>query len=63
MLPGGSTALCCSCKTYVAAKSRFKSVDKMWLFAFLEQDGLTVIFDTLNSLSKQKVIKVEVNLR
>ena len=43
------------CKTYVAAKTRFKSVDKMWLFSFLELDGLSVIFDTLNTLAKQKV--------
>ena len=39
----------------MAAKTRFKSVDKMWLFSFLEMDGLTVIFDTLNTLAKQKV--------
>jgi hypothetical protein len=39
----------------VAAKTRFRSVDKMWLFSFLELDGLSVVFDTLNTLAKQKV--------
>ena len=43
-----------TCKTYMEAKTRFKSVDKVWLLSFLELDGVSAIFDTLNVLAKHK---------
>ncbi|XP_063675306.1 inverted formin-2-like [Bolinopsis microptera] len=43
-----------TCKTYMAAKTRFKSVDKKWFLSFLELDGVSVIFETLNVLAKHK---------